>query len=119
MEKKWKNPGSSHNSYYRKFYDSWKLMKNRVDNKRGDRPTYNNVSICEEWLNYDNFFNDMASSWWPGATLDKDIIKPGNKIYCKQYCKWVSRTENSKELHKRNPELRNKIRGKRWKITKF
>ena len=90
-------------------------MIKRVGNKDGKSPTYLDVSICERWLSYDNFFEDMSETWKPGLCIDKDIIKPGNRVYCPEYCKWVSRSENSKEMYTRvgnplsNPEISKKV----------
>lgn len=98
MKKKWKNPGSNLNSEYRKFYESWKSMINRAGNKNGHHPTYADVIVCERWKSYDNFFEDMADSWEPGLLLDKDSIKKGNRIYCKEYCQWMTKEESAKEV---------------------
>lgn len=115
FEKKWENPGSKTKDKYHGIYNSWYVMLQRAGNKDGRNPTYADVSVCERWLSYDNFFQDMSDTWWDGATLDKDIIKPGNRVYCKEYCKWVPRSENIKERNERdgnpmkNPEARKKL----------
>lgn len=98
MNKKWNNPGASLDSCYRKFYESWKAMINRAGNKNGHFPTYSDVTVCERWLSYDNFFEDMIDTWKPGLLLDKDSIKPGNRIYCKEYCVWMSKEESAIEV---------------------
>ena len=97
MKKKWKNPGRR--TEYDGLYQSWKCMLQRAGNKCGNSPTYSDVTVDPRWLSYDNFFEDMSDTWWESATLDKDIIKPGNRIYCPGLCKWVSRSDNSKEMH--------------------
>lgn len=96
---KWKNP--YRNSEYSKFYQSWCDMCARAGNRNGRNPSYSDVTVCERWLSYDNFFEDMADSWKPGLCLDKDSIKPGNRVYCKEYCKWMTRNENCEERNKR------------------
>lgn len=101
--KKWKNPGTDRNSGYNGLYSSWCDMKRRVGNKVGNRPTYSDVTVCEEWYDYDIFFEwAIKNGWKPGLCIDKDILKPGNRIYCPEYCCWVTRSENSKECLKRN-----------------
>ena len=97
----WKNEGSKNTSKFSGLYRSWKNMLIRAGNSDGKNPTYSDVSVCDRWLSYDNFFDDMSSTWFKGATLDKDIIKPGNRIYCPEYCKWVSKSENISERNKR------------------
>lgn len=105
---KWKNPGASVSSEYKGLYDSWHLMHQRACNMSGINPTYSDVTVCDRWKSYDNFFEDMADTWFKGATLDKDSILPGNRVYCKEYCKWVNRSENSKEVYLRlgNPSVK-------------
>lgn len=97
--RKWNNPADR--SEYSGLYRSWCDMHRRSENKIKTKPTYSDVTVCERWLSYDNFFEDMHETWFKGATLDKDIIKPGNHIYCKEYCKWVTKSENSKERNTR------------------
>lgn len=96
-KEKWKNPGSKHNSEYSGLYTSWYNMFERCKKS----PTYSDVTVCDRWKSYDNFFEDMADTWFKGATLDKDSILPGNRVYCKEYCKWLTNSENSKERYKR------------------
>ena len=93
---KWKHPGSKHSDKYNGLYTSWINLLYRTNNS-DKYPTYSDVTVCERWLSYDNFFEDMSDTWWKGATLDKDSILPGNRVYCKEYCKWVSKGENSIE----------------------
>lgn len=95
MNRKWKNPGQ--HTEYKGLYNSWCDMKRRAGNKGGKWPSYSDVTICERWNSYDNFFEDMAPTWFKGAALDKDIIKPGNRVYCPEYCKWVDKVENNRE----------------------
>jgi len=54
-------------------------------------PTYTDVDVCKEWHNFQNF-----AKWCNGlkhfhtniipVNLDKDIINPGNKLYCPDMC---------------------------------
>lgn len=101
ITKKWNHPGANHTSEFRGFYDSWCKMLRRVGNRDGKHNTYLDVTVCERWLSYDNFFEDMYNTWFKGATLDKDSILPGNRVYCKEYCKWLTKSENSIEVNSR------------------
>ena len=111
---KWKNPGSKHSDEYSGLYTSWINLFHRVNNPE-KYPTYSDVTVCERWFSYDNFFEDMADTWFKGASLDKDSIKPGNRVYCKEYCKWVNKSDNSRERINRcgNP---NKIKTRSKKV---
>lgn len=42
-----------------------------------------------------NFWIWAESRWEPGLQLDKDIIQPGNKVYCPEYCCFVTSNLNS------------------------
>ena len=72
------------------------------------RPTYKNTSVCEEWLNFQNFAKwcygqkllnakDDKGSYYQ---LDKDLILKGNKVYSPETCCFVP------------PALNNLIRSK-------
>lgn len=43
----------------------------------------------------------MHATWFKGAVLDKDSIKPGNREYCKEFCRWTTNSENVKEMRTR------------------
>lgn len=43
----------------------------------------------------------MHETWFKGAVLDKDSIKPGNREYCKEFCRWTTNSENVKEMRTR------------------
>ena len=88
-----------------RLYHLWKAMLARcyseVRNK--DRSTYEGVTVCEEWLNFQNF-----ASWCDGQEffnakddngkayhLDKDILVGGNKKYSPETCCFVPPEINS------------------------
>ena len=60
-------------------------------------PTYEDVVVCKEWLNYQNF-----AEWCTkrkqygnlGYNLDKDIIIRGNKEYSEDFCSLVPQRIN-------------------------
>ena len=53
------------------------------------------ISICDEWLNDPQTFNDWAveNGYEEGLTIDR-ISSDGN--YCPENCRWVTREENAK-----------------------
>ena len=79
-----------------KEYKIWTHMIRRCyvsDNLRSSRDsTYKDCIICEEWRKYSEFYKwiheqENYKSWKNGGfSIDKDIIKKGNKLYCPQYC---------------------------------
>lgn len=72
-------------------YFSWyHMIKRGYSQKLKERwPTYQNVTVCEEWLLFSNFRN-----WWvcnnvAGWHLDKDLFVKGNLIYSPDTCVYV------------------------------
>lgn len=94
---------SSTNGKCNKEYILWIHMLQRCfDKKFKERcPSYQNVTCCEEWLNYENFYEWIHSQsnfdkWYEGKrwALDKDILNKGNKIYSPNTCCLVSQNIN-------------------------
>lgn len=79
-----------------KYYSRWSGILERAYNPKYHKlqKTYENVSICDEWLRFSNFKKWMEKQDWRGKQLDKDIIKPGNQIYAPEYCCFVSSQVN-------------------------
>ena len=51
--------------------------------------------VCDDWLVLSNFKLWMELQDWHGKQLDKDIIKPGNKVYSPDCCAFVPNYVNS------------------------
>jgi len=78
------------------YYSRWLSMIARCyyDDGGGIREAYKGCSVCDEWLMFSNFRSWMKMERWEGLELDKDIIKPGNKIYSPESCCFVSKRLN-------------------------
>lgn len=84
-----------------KAYISWGAMLGRCYSKDFLKrsPSYKDVTVCEEWHNFQNFAqwheenwkDHMDSSW----DLDKDILFKGNKIYSPETCCFVPQEINN------------------------
>lgn len=78
-------------------YACWQDIKTRCYNKNHKAYNYygaRGVVMCDRWLeSYDNFVDDMGERP-EGLTLDKDSIKKGNLVYCKEFCCWITHKEN-------------------------
>lgn len=76
-------------------YTIWFNMIHRCFNKEYMKkyPTYQNVTCCDEWLLFENFYEWLHSQenfdkWGNGENwgLDKDILIKGNKTYSPDAC---------------------------------
>jgi len=80
-----------------KPYQTWTGMIYRCYSSKYQEecPTYIGCTVCEEWLTFSVFEAWMLAQNFDGKALDKDIIKQGNKIYCPEYCRFVSPSLNT------------------------
>jgi hypothetical protein len=75
-----------------KQYISWTCMLFRCYDKIGriQNPTYNDVTVCDEWLNYQTFAQWYTDNYYEikgeRMEIDKDILIKGNKIYSPSTC---------------------------------
>jgi hypothetical protein len=83
-------------------YDLWKSMLRRCFNEgyKQRNPTYQNVTCCDEWLSFANFFEwvnkEVMYKGKPvGMQLDKDILVRDNQIYSPEPCSFVPTAVNS------------------------
>lgn len=79
------------------FYKRWVLLLMRCYSEKEQikKPYYIGCKVCDEWLTFSNFRDWMETQDWQGKELDKDIIAPGNKIYCPENCIFVTQAINS------------------------
>lgn len=78
------------------YYRRWSSMLRRCYSSKVHEtyPSYLNCSVCDEWKYFMTFRAWMVEQDWQGMHLDKDIILVGNKVYCPQYCAFVSKLTN-------------------------
>lgn len=79
-------------------YNKWTNMLGRCydKNRQESQPTYAGCTVCDEWLNYQNFagwFNSNHDG--SKVQLDKDLLFVGNKHYSPETCILVPRWLNS------------------------
>jgi len=79
------------------IYSKWKSMLSRcyLEDFKIKNPTYTGCTVCDEWLLFSNFKRWMENQEWQGMEIDKDCIKPGNKIYCKEFCAFIDKATNA------------------------
>ena len=78
-----------------KEYSIWRSILERsfVGKIKEKQPTYEDVTCCDEWLNFENFYEWLHSQpnfnkWYEGSrwAVDKDILNKGNKVYSPENC---------------------------------
>jgi hypothetical protein len=86
---------SKKSTIHNPLYRAWHNMKMRCYNS--NVPCYKNyggrgISVCDEWLKYENFYQDMHKTYKKGLQLDR-INNDGN--YSLQNCKWSTAKQNT------------------------
>tara|TARA_R110002124_G_scaffold230373_2_gene395477 strand:- start:4525 stop:5301 length:777 start_codon:yes stop_codon:yes gene_type:complete len=79
-------------------YMLWKQMIYRCyDRSQQERqPTYKGCTVCDEWLNFQNFAEWLSaqSNYKDGYELDKDLVLKGNKQYSPKACRFIPKKLN-------------------------
>lgn len=81
-------------------YRKWSSMLTRAYSTKYQKgkPTYKDVEVCAEWMDYAVFKNWFDTNYraYPNehTELDKDLIKEGNNLYCPEFCRFIPRTLN-------------------------
>ena len=74
--------------YYKKWADMISRCYSEKFNKR--HQTYNECTVCDEWLVFSNFKLWMKTQDWQNKELDKDILAHGDKMYSPDTCLFVA-----------------------------
>ena len=86
-----------------RYYATWRSMLERCYSEKASirLPTYKNVTVCEEWLNFQNFAKWHEENYpyeieGVKFSLDKDLLQEGieNKIYSPETCLFLPQKVN-------------------------
>lgn len=89
----------SHGMWKSCTYQSWADMKDRCLNpKHKAYEYYKDVGICEKWLTFEGFYEDLGDRP-QGLTLDRI---DGTKGYSLDNCRWATGSIQAKNQKKRN-----------------
>ena len=71
-------------------YKIWSSMHRRAENFDGKHPSYEDVTVCEEWWDYQNFAEWYEKNYYEiegdFVCLDKDIKDPYSRTYSPNTC---------------------------------
>jgi hypothetical protein len=120
--------GAKHRS--NPVYDLWEGILSRCYNsKESSYRYYKDCTVCDEWLNFQNFAkwfdkNRPDDFEFGKYHIDKDTIKPGNKVYHPDLCCFLTAQENSSRALVTQKATLRRVRlespdGKRYKFTKI
>lgn len=88
----------------------WNAMKTRCGSpncRNYHRYGGRGIKVCERWLQFENFAEDMLPTYQPGLTLDR---RDNNGNYCKENCKWeTKKTQNNNRCDNRMVECNGEI----------
>lgn len=87
-----------HGMYGTPTYKSWAEMKSRCDHPSNSTGHYKNITYCDRWKNFKNFFQDMGER--PNGTSLDRIDVYGN--YEPTNCRWADNItqQNNKTSNK-------------------
>jgi hypothetical protein len=92
------------------LYSRWAGMINRCSNKKYHRYAGRGISVCERWLTFENFVEDMYSTFKPELSIDR-INNDGN--YEPSNCRWTDRETqlmNTQRSYNVSNEIRDVLR---------
>lgn len=87
-------PYNSKHPAYQKWFQ---MIRRCYDPKwKADHRYYDNVFVCEAWLNYQNFAQWYAEHppYKPDYQLDKDLLRPAARMYSPETCSWLPKELN-------------------------
>ena len=80
----------------KKAYNSWRLMLERVYNPRSkaNKKNYADVTICDEWLNFQNYCSWHLDNYIQDYQCDKDLKVLGSRVYSPETCSYIPQELN-------------------------
>lgn len=82
------------------IYHTWEQMLARCKNKK--HQCYKDygargITVCEKWLKFEGFYEDMATTWFPKASIERKEV---NGNYTFENCMWIPK--ENQQFNKRD-----------------
>lgn len=98
--KKIAESNTSHGMSRSRIYKIWQLMVQRTQNKKNTNYKYYGaigITICEDWLIFENFLRDMKDGYKDNLTIDRIDT---NKGYSIENCRWATNVVQHRNTRK-------------------
>jgi len=92
--------GSKYKIAHKIFYNIWRGMIQRCTNPEMNNYKYyggRGITVCDKWLDYDNFIDDMYDSYSKGLTIERVNV---NGNYQPSNCCWVTKADQNRNQRK-------------------
>lgn len=86
---------TKHGMAHKHVYDAWMGMKDRCRNPNNTHYHIygaRGISVCEEWLDFETFYNQFGKHHKKGLSIDRI---DNNEGYCLDNCRWATPEEQS------------------------
>ena len=104
FNKRWKYPtktGGGRGAKLLRIYQEWYNINRRCSDVKDKSYEYyggRGITVCEEWLSYDNFYEwAMANGYDDTLTIDRMDV---NGNYEPSNCRWITRKEQMRNTRK-------------------
>ncbi len=89
--------GIYNKTLYKQYYEIWSNIIYRCydSNYHKKHPTYKDVEVCDDWLNFQIFAEWFDKNYIIDYEIDKDLLSGTNKIYSPNTCVFIPQALNS------------------------
>jgi hypothetical protein len=87
-------------------YKTWHNMLGRCFIPKRMRGSYEGITCCKEWLNFQNYAQWYKDNYYEVRNermeIDKDILVKGNKVYSPEFCVFLPQRINLLLINRKN-----------------